>query len=142
RYERNDYCWCNVQSLSSIRGLDTVALDESQEKLLKKELETFVNDKDFYGRTGIPYRRGILLYGKPGTGKTSLINAISSQLSRDIYYLNLKMIENDCQLSALFSSVPPNQIIVLEDVDAQTNIIHKRKSTSGSIIQVEEDNDK
>lgn len=36
------------------------------------------------------------------------------------------MIKNDCQLSALFSTVPSNQIVVLEGVDAQTNILLKR----------------
>ncbi|POG75690.1 P-loop containing nucleoside triphosphate hydrolase protein, partial [Rhizophagus irregularis DAOM 181602=DAOM 197198] len=113
------------------RGLESVALDESHEKLLKKELETFVNDKSFYERIGMPYRRGILLYGKPGTGKTSLINAISSQLSRDIYYLNLKNIKDDTELSAAFSDVPGNQIIVLEDVDTQSKVLHRHGKTDG-----------
>ncbi|RGB24765.1 P-loop containing nucleoside triphosphate hydrolase protein, partial [Rhizophagus diaphanus] len=134
RYERNGSYWYHVQSLSSIRGLDTVALDETYEKLLKKELETFVNDKEFYQRIGMPYRRGILLYGKPGTGKTSLINAISSQLARDIYYLNLKTISDDNELSAAFSSVPANQIIVLEDVDTQSKVLHKRTRKDSSLI--------
>ncbi|CAG8704086.1 15077_t:CDS:2 [Dentiscutata erythropus] len=128
RYERTDGYWYRVQSLSSIRGLETVALDETQEQLLKKELDTFVNDKDFYGRIGMPYRRGFLLFGKPGTGKTSLINAISSQLSRDLYYINLKNIVSDNEMSAAFSSVPSNQIIVLEDVDAQSKVLHKRRN--------------
>ncbi|CAB4388002.1 unnamed protein product [Rhizophagus irregularis] len=132
RYERSESYWHYVQTLSSARGLDSIALDESQEILLKKELETFVNDKSFYERIGMPYRRGILLYGKPGTGKTSLINAISSQLSRNIYYLNLKNIKNDNELSAAFSEVPENQIIVLEDVDTQSKILHKRTKNSKS----------
>ncbi|RGB35364.1 P-loop containing nucleoside triphosphate hydrolase protein, partial [Rhizophagus diaphanus] len=130
RYERSETYWHYVQILSSARGLDSIALDESQEILLKKELETFVKDKSFYERIGMPYRRGILLYGKPGTGKTSLINAISSQLSRDIYYLNLKNIKNDNELSAAFSEVPKNQIIVLEDVDTQSRVLHKRTKKS------------
>ncbi|CAB4427535.1 unnamed protein product [Rhizophagus irregularis] len=132
RYERSESYWHYVQTLSSARGLDSIALDESQENLLKKELETFVNDKSFYERIGMPYRRGILLYGKPGTGKTSLINAISSQLSRNIYYLNLKNIKNDNELSAAFSEVPENQIIVLEDVDTQSKVLHKRTKNSKS----------
>ncbi|CAB4441100.1 unnamed protein product [Rhizophagus irregularis] len=132
RYERCEDYWNFVQTLSSSRGLESVALDESHEKLLKKELETFVNDKSFYERIGMPYRRGILLYGKPGTGKTSLINAISSQLSRDIYYLNLKNIKDDTELSAAFSDVPGNQIIVLEDVDTQSKVLHRRTNDSVS----------
>lgn len=74
----------------------------------------------------MPYRRGILLYGKPGTGKTSLINAISAHLNRDLYFLNLKSIKQDNELSAAFSGVPSNQIIVLEDVDTMTRVVHKR----------------
>ncbi|CAG8514482.1 9430_t:CDS:2 [Rhizophagus irregularis] len=130
RYERNESMWQNMHPLSSVKGLNSVALDESLENLLKKELDLFVNDKDFYERVGMPYRRGILLYGKPGTGKTSLINAISSHLSRNIYFLNLKNITDDNELSAAFSDVPENQIIVLEDVDTQTDVLHKRSKNS------------
>ncbi|GES81310.1 P-loop containing nucleoside triphosphate hydrolase protein [Rhizophagus clarus] len=132
RYERSENMWQNIHPLSSIKGLDSVALDESLEKLLKKELDLFINDKGFYERVGMPYRRGILLYGRPGTGKTSLINAISSHLSRNIYYLNLKNISDDNELSAAFSDVPENQIIVLEDVDAQSEVLHKRSKNSNT----------
>lgn len=126
RYENNESRWSKIQILSSCRGLDSVALDEKNEVLLNKELEMFINDKEFYERVGMPYRRGILLYGKPGTGKTSLINAIASHLTRDIYFLNLKKIKDDNELSTLFSSVPSNQMIVLEDVDTQSSVLLKR----------------
>ncbi|CAJ0830835.1 2489_t:CDS:2 [Entrophospora sp. SA101] len=127
RYERSEGYWSRVQALSSNRGLKTVALEKAQKSLIKRELETFTSDKDFYQKIGMPYRRGILLYGKPGTGKTSLINAISSYLNRDIYFLNLKNICDDNELNAAFSSLPANQIIVLEDVDTHSKILHKRE---------------
>ncbi|PKY61784.1 hypothetical protein RhiirA4_487260 [Rhizophagus irregularis] len=53
--------------LSFCRGLESIALDMQQELLLKKELNSFKNDRKFYEKLGLPYRRGILLYGKPGT---------------------------------------------------------------------------
>ncbi|RHZ61236.1 hypothetical protein Glove_349g111 [Diversispora epigaea] len=128
RWEYNE-CWEYVQALSTNRGLDTVALDEEYEELLKKELDAFVKNKDFYARIGIPYRRGILLHGKPGTGKTSLINAISSELNRDLYFVNLKNVESDEELSNIFCQVPANEIIVLEDIDTQSTVVHNRMST-------------
>ncbi|CAJ0920045.1 9872_t:CDS:2 [Entrophospora sp. SA101] len=135
RYERSNAYWHKVQALSSNRDLETVALEETQESLIKKELETFTSDKDFYRKIGMPYRRGILLYGKPGTGKTSLINAISSYLNRDLYYLNLKNMSDDNELNAAFSSLPANQIIILEDIDTHSKTLHKREFETDDISQ-------
>ncbi|CAG8593751.1 26918_t:CDS:2 [Gigaspora margarita] len=139
RYKRKEGNWIRVQYLSDLNGLETVVLDEPLEILLKKELDSFVNDKEFYKRNGIPYRCGFLLYGKPGTRKTSLIYAISSYLSRDLYYLNLNKIKNDNDMSAVFSSVPLNQIIVLEDVDTQSNILYKRDNQQNYFNFISED---
>ncbi|CAG8517979.1 19377_t:CDS:2 [Dentiscutata erythropus] len=110
RYKRNDGNWNRAQYLSDLNELKI----------------------NFIKKIGVPYRRGFLLYGKPGTGKTTLINIISSYLSRDLYYLNLKEIKNDNDMSAAFSSVPPNQIIVLEDVDTQSNILYKRDKSGNT----------
>ncbi|CAG8469755.1 37314_t:CDS:2 [Gigaspora margarita] len=66
------------------------------------------------------------LNGLERTGKTSLINAISSYLSQDLYHINLKDFKNNNEMSAAFSSVLPNQIIVLEDVDTQLNVLSRR----------------
>ncbi|KAI9331746.1 hypothetical protein BDR26DRAFT_841135 [Obelidium mucronatum] len=129
RYERPaDYSyWTFVQNLRSVRGLSSVALDKTQEELLLKDLETFTNDKEFYKRMGLPYRRGYLFSGKPGTGKTSLINAISATYNRDIYYIDLQEIKSDNELQSAFSSVPKNAIIVFEDIDAQSGEVHSRE---------------
>ncbi|KAJ3142602.1 mitochondrial chaperone [Physocladia obscura] len=129
RYERPADCswWRWVQNLRSSRGLSSVALDVTQETLLLKDLETFSSDKDFYKRMGLPYRRGYLFSGKPGTGKTSLINAISATYNRDLYYINLQDIKTDNELQSAFASVPRNSIIVFEDIDAQSAEVHTRE---------------
>ncbi|KAJ3083758.1 hypothetical protein HDU99_006522 [Rhizoclosmatium hyalinum] len=129
RYERPADCsyWCWTQTIRSERGLASVALDETQETLLLRDLETFANDKHFYKRMGLPYRRGYLFSGKPGTGKTSLINAISATYNRDLYYINLADIKSDNELQSAFSSVSKGSIIVFEDIDAQSAEVHTRE---------------
>jgi len=67
---------------------------------------------------GIPYRRGYLLYGPPGNGKSSLVEALAGELKLKICYLSLTKINDDDTLSRLMNSVPPSSIILIEDIDA------------------------
>ncbi|KAJ3277772.1 mitochondrial chaperone, partial [Borealophlyctis nickersoniae] len=131
RYERGrGGGWYRSSDIHACRGLGSVALDRLQQQLLKKDLESFHSDKAFYERMGLPYRRGYLFSGRPGTGKTSLINAISASYNRDLYYINLKEIQDDAALNSSFNSVPKDAIIVFEDVDAQSAVVHSRERRS------------
>lgn len=134
RYEiRSDSgYWVRTRDLHCTRGLGSVALDKMHGELLRRDLESFVASRGFYSRIGMPYRRGYLFSGRPGTGKTSLVQAISAAFSRDLYYLDLKNIKDNASLQSAFSTVPRNGIIVLEDVDAQSTIVHRRLPGSPS----------
>ena len=49
----------------------------------------FLGSRAWYMDRGIPYRRGYLLHGAPGSGKTSFITALAGELGFDICVLNL-----------------------------------------------------
>lgn len=46
---------------------------------LKDLVENFLASKDFYLEKKIPWKRGLLLFGQPGNGKTSIIRTIISE---------------------------------------------------------------
>lgn len=58
---------------------DELFLPNEMKADLKNLVANFLASKDFYKEKKIPWKRGILLYGKPGNGKTSIIRTIMSE---------------------------------------------------------------
>lgn len=113
------------------RLLDSVILDEGLAEHIDKDICEWQYSASWYRERGIPYRRGYLLYGPPGSGKTSFIMALAGKLNYNICVLNLaERGLTDDRLAVALSSVPPQCIVLLEDVDAA--FPHNR-STSSSL---------
>ncbi len=49
------------------RPLDSVFIQPDLKKEIVTDIDIFLKSKEFYGFHGIPYKRGYLLYGPPGT---------------------------------------------------------------------------
>lgn len=110
------------------RVLGSVILDEGISEAVITDVRDFLANGQWYHDRGIPYRRGYLLYGPPGSGKTSYIQALAGELDYDICILNLS--ENnltDDRLNHLMNHIPQRSILLLEDIDAAFN---KRTQTS------------
>ena len=52
------------------RAFDTVILPGGQAEMLLADTREFLASEGWYRTTGVPYRRGYLLHGRPGTGKS------------------------------------------------------------------------
>jgi len=83
------------------------------------DIKRFEKGIDWYKDKGVPYRRGYLLHGPPGTGKTSFTLAIAGYLDYSICYLNLGggRLDDD-SLNRCLNNAPAKSIILLEDIDA------------------------
>ncbi|CAF1561553.1 unnamed protein product [Adineta ricciae] len=110
------------------RPLNSVILDKGILQSLINDVEHFLSNPYWYIDRGIPYRRGYLLYGPPGSGKTSAIMALAGHFDLSISTLNLSQgTMTDDRLQQLLSNVPEESIILLEDIDAATVGRHYEK---------------
>lgn len=118
-YEPRTNEWVPFGEPRRRRQYDSVILDNDLAERIHTDVREFLDSRDWYAQRGIPYRRGYLLHGPPGCGKTSYIMALAGLLEYDICQMNLSNSAlSDERLSYLLNVAPVNSIILLEDVDA------------------------
>lgn len=113
------------------KDIETLYLRENDKTKLLTSLFQFRDKKDVLVNLGLPIKLNILLYGEPGTGKSTTIQAVGTYLQKDIYYVDLGAVKTNQELQMLFEYVNKNangSIVVCEDIDAMTDIVLKREN--------------
>lgn len=116
------------------RKRESVVLKEGQMERILGHMEMFLNNKEAYQKADLPFRTGILLYGDPGSGKSSTALAIANELKMNVYIINLSSLHSDENLGDCFSNVPANSIIILEDIDVANSV--KKRDEDGDATGV------
>lgn len=105
-------------------------LAEGKLEHIEKIVRTWQHSKDWYISRDIPYRLGLLFYGKPGTGKTSLVKHLARITDYNIYVCMAAALSAESFIKAI-AEVPKKTIILIEDIDC---LYQKRQKTQKDLV--------
>lgn len=107
------------------RTINSIFIENTTKNKIIDHIQNFIDKEDWYIKNGISYQTGILLYGKPGTGKTSLIKAIASYFKKDIYILPASEL---LKIETAMMNLPEKSIMVIEDIDTNISTLSRNKN--------------
>lgn len=118
-YNVHGFEWVRLGEPRRKRPLGSVILDEGIQESVVEDVKEFISRREWYVDRGIPYRRGYLFFGAPGSGKTSFIQALAGELDHAIAIMNLsERGMTDEKLAMLLTKLPKRTMVLLEDADA------------------------
>jgi hypothetical protein len=105
---------------------DNLILPATLVSELRGDLQRFFSSREVYERYGIPWKRGVLLIGPPGNGKTHTIKALVNELQLPCLYvksLRGGFSSDQSNLRRVFERARQMApcLIVLEDLDSQVD---------------------
>ncbi|KAI3755745.1 hypothetical protein L1987_55551 [Smallanthus sonchifolius] len=125
----NGYLEPKTIVLNNPMTFETLAIEPELKKSIIEDLNGFQNGKEYYRRIGKAWKRGYLIYGPSGTGKSSLIASMANHLNYDVYDVDLTEVDSDSQLKSILLDMPGKSILVFEDFDQLQNPIRDDKES-------------
>jgi hypothetical protein len=142
-YESKDYTRVDWESLyvKSNKHIGNTILNSNLDDELIGDIGVFLKNQDWYDTRGVPYKRGYILHGPPGTGKTSVIKAIANTYNLPVFTIDFDIIKDNNTLSQLITEINyyhknTPYILCMEDVD-RSKIFNKYKSSNDKCVTTE-----
>lgn len=124
-----DGCWrydADLYEDIQASTLDNIVLPPGMAETIRDDVQQWLDSKELYEKHGIPWKRGMILVGPPGNGKTHMIKALANHFDFNVLYV--RGFESEYQsdaysISSVFDRARECEpaMLVLEDLDTLVN---------------------
>lgn len=118
---------------------EDVLLDEQRQILVRRDFEHFLANREWFQARRIPWRRGYLLHGPPGNGKTSAVRAMASHKDLAAFSINFANDEiYDYQVTEMFEAAARYApgLVILEEIDRFFPVAKEEKLSQCSLANL------
>ncbi|MFN8005346.1 MAG: ATP-binding protein [Acidobacteriota bacterium] len=120
-WQKSQELYQAIQSAS----FDNLILPPQFKQEFREDLSRFFASREMYEELGVPWKRGVLLIGPPGNGKTHAVKAIVNYLGNTCLYVKTFANQHgdETAIKAVFDMARQMApcVLVLEDLDSLVN---------------------
>lgn len=111
--------WTSIKSFVEKRGFDTLFFDGNIHQEIKDHIDNWEKCEDVFAKRGLTHKTGILVHGKPGTGKSTLAKAIASDLNYVLISIDSSTFDNInlIELTNAINNDDMKAVIFIDELD-------------------------
>ena len=114
--------WISHLSISN-KTEENVIVSSKIKRDFYNDMEKFWNSEESYNKRGITFKRGYLIWGIPGSGKSAIISSIVYKYQLPIFRFDMSIIKENEDLLKLNDSIydqiglSERHLVLMEDID-------------------------
>jgi len=111
-----------VVNVQTSKSLANTVYSKSVDKELFQDIQHFMDNEKWYTSRGIPYKRGYVVHGVPGSGKTTISKILANMYDMPVFCLDLTTVKDNTTLITLMTELNnyvhyQKYILLMEDVE-------------------------